>query len=215
MNRNYVSYLVAIAVLTACGDDGSTGPSDTVVALVQTSGDNQSSATGQALANPVVVSATADGDPASGVSIAWSVTTGGGTANPPASTTDVNGLASTMWTLGPTEGGNTMEASVNGAMGSPIVFTATAVSGQLPTQASISVGDNFFDEASVTLAVGGTATWSWAGSFGHNVTFSSGPNSTTQVSGMFARDFPTAGSFDYLCTIHGAAMSGTITVVAP
>ena len=74
------------------------------------------------------------------------------------------------------------------------------------------MGDNFFNPTSQRVAVGGTVTWTWAGQIGHNVTFSSGMNSSTQSAGTFDRDFPDAGAFDYLCTIHGASMSGTIVV---
>ncbi len=81
-----------------------------------------------------------------------------------------------------------------------------------PEQASGSVGDNFFNPANQRVAVGGTVTWTWTGQVIHNVTFPSGTNSVTQTSGTFSRDFASAGAFDYLCTIHGAAMSGTIVV---
>ena len=81
----------------------------------------------------------------------------------------------------------------------------------LPTQ-SVFVLDNWFGSRGESVAVGGTVTWTWGGQNAHNVTFSSGPNSPTQVSGTFARVFTTAGLYDYECTIHGPAMSGTILV---
>jgi plastocyanin len=40
-------------------------------------------------------------------------------------------------------------------------------------------------------------------------------SSGNRGSGTFQRTFTDPGEFDYLCTIHGAGMSGTITVVAP
>lgn len=46
----------------------------------------------------------------------------------------------------------------------------------------------------------------------HNVAFDQGPGSVTQSSGIFARSFPTAGTYAYHCTIHGASMSGRVVV---
>lgn len=77
----------------------------------------------------------------------------------------------------------------------------------------VRVANNFFDPASRTVAAGTTLTWRWsAGSVMHNVTFSDGPASSTQSSGTYQRTFDATGSFAYLCTIHGAVMSGTVTV---
>jgi len=125
--------------------------------------------------------------------------------------TDSNGQASTTWTLGSTDGSNTLEASVSGATGSPIEFTATGTPFTPPAAASVTVGNNFFDPTQSTIAVAGTVTWTWAGGVGHNVTFASGA-SPTQSSGTFAMSFPSAGSFPYQCTIHPGQMNGTIVV---
>jgi len=86
-----------------------------------------------------------------------------------------------------------------------------------PGTAAVTIGDNFFRPAQVTLArVAGQAavTWTWSGSDQHNVTFDAGgPNSVTQSSGTFTRTLTDAGSFTYICTIHGrAVMSGTVEV---
>ena len=63
------------------------------------------------------------------------------------------------------------------------------------------------------MTAGTEVTWTWAdGSVQHNVTFADGPASTTKSSGTYARTFDVAGSFPYLCTIHGASMSGTVVV---
>jgi plastocyanin len=80
------------------------------------------------------------------------------------------------------------------------------------TSNAISVRDNSFSPAATTLATGTTVTWTWAGSNPHNVTFADGPASATQAAGTFSRTFASAGTFNYTCTVHGASMSGTITV---
>jgi plastocyanin len=79
--------------------------------------------------------------------------------------------------------------------------------------ASVNVEDDQFVRAAVQVLQGGQVQWTWRGDSQHNVTFTGGPASPTQASGSFQRTFPTAGTFNYLCTIHGQSMSGTVTVV--
>ncbi len=81
---------------------------------------------------------------------------------------------------------------------------------------TVTVGNNFFSPAELTIAPGITVTWSWeAGAVEHNVTFDDGEHSATQSSGSFPRTFSTAGTYPYHCTIHGAAaMHGTVTVTS-
>jgi plastocyanin len=82
-----------------------------------------------------------------------------------------------------------------------------------PAANEVTVSDNVFTPATRTVPAGTTVTWRWAGgSSMHNVTFAAGTSSPNQTSGTFQRLFSTAGSFPYQCTIHGAGMSGTITV---
>lgn len=80
------------------------------------------------------------------------------------------------------------------------------------TSNAISVMDNSFSPNATTVAVGTTVTWTWMGASQHNVTFDDGAASTTQSSGSYARAFTAAGTYPYHCTVHGAAMSGTVTV---
>jgi len=116
------------AVIT-CGGD-STGP-QLPAALNLVSVNGQSGVVGQALANPLVVKVVdAAGAGVPGVSVAWSVTSGGGALSAATTTTNAAGTATVTWTLGPTSGANTVSASVAGvptiAAG---VFTATAMPG--------------------------------------------------------------------------------------
>lgn len=80
------------------------------------------------------------------------------------------------------------------------------------TSSSITVADNSFSPNATTVAPGTSVTWSWSGANPHNVVFDDGAKSDTQRSGTYARTFATAGSYPYHCTIHGASMSGTVTV---
>ena len=77
----------------------------------------------------------------------------------------------------------------------------------------VRVGNNFFNPTARTVSVGTMVTWRWnAGAVTHNVTFADGPASTNKSSGTFQRTFAAAGTFAYTCTIHGAGMSGSVTV---
>ncbi len=84
------------------------------------------------------------------------------------------------------------------------------------TSTAVTVQDNSFSPSCTTVAANSTITWTWGAnaSNGHNVTFPTGPNSATESTNgfQFQRTFPTAGTFTYLCSIHGAGMSGRIIV---
>jgi plastocyanin len=198
-------------VIGACEDGTEPEPGPEVLAAV--SGNGQSAEVGAAVADPLVVSVMQDGVPVTGTTVTWTVTAGGGSVTPATATTGSLGTASTTRTLGATAGTNAVEASATGVTGSPVAFTATGTAPPPPPPmlASVTVDDNFFDPTTQRVAAGGTVTWTWAGSVGHNVTFATGMNSATQASGTFSRAFPAAGSFDYECTIH-SGMIGTITV---
>lgn len=214
MSFRYRSLSAVVAftlALGACGDDGGTAPTESDPVAAKQSGDAQTADPGATLTAPLVVRVTRDGSPLAGQTVAWSISAGGGSVDPASSTTGANGDASTTWTLGATPGGQSAVAAVAGATGSPLTFTAVA-NAPAPAAANVSVNDNFFDPSSARVAAGGAVTWTWNGAVAHNVTFSSGTNSATQASGTFVRSFPTAGSFAYSCTIHGAAMSGTVVV---
>jgi hypothetical protein len=96
--------------------------------LLKVSGDEQRDRPGSTLGSLLVVrllDKAGNGVPNRAVS--WVVATGGGTVEPVTSTTGDDGRASTRWTLGPGEGGNTLNAVVSdiGFVG----FSATATDG--------------------------------------------------------------------------------------
>ena len=78
----------------------------------------------------------------------------------------------------------------------------------------VSVRDNSYAPAATTVKVGTTVTWSWAaGNYSsHTVTFADGAASADQATGTYERTFNTAGTFNYQCAVHGASMSGSVTV---
>jgi 5-hydroxyisourate hydrolase-like protein (transthyretin family) len=99
--------------------------------LEAVSGDGQHALVGTSLPDPLVVRARdAAGNPVEGLPVAWVVGTGGGSPAPQTSKTDGQGLATTLWTLGPGEGQNTLTAVVSGV--GTVGFTAMADPGTPP-----------------------------------------------------------------------------------
>lgn len=95
--------------------------------LVRVSGSGQSGTVGSSLPAPLVVRVEDDQEnPVTGISIAWTVSEGGGAVSPSSSTTDAQGLAQTTWTLGTAAGQNTATASLGTAS---VPFSATGSAG--------------------------------------------------------------------------------------
>lgn len=88
------------------------------------SGGDQTGAVTVALPQPIVVRvADAFDNPVGGTEVTFTPTSG--FAHPPTTTTDAGGLASTMWTLGPTAGLHEVQAVAAGSVG-PLVVGGTA-----------------------------------------------------------------------------------------
>ena len=93
------------------------------------------------------------------------------------------------------------------------------------TSNSVVIANDAFSPGTLEVPVGTTVTWQWKscddtgyGGYGtcvsHNVTFDDGSGiaSSTQSTGTFSRAFTAAGTYKYHCVIHGASMSGVVTV---
>ena len=102
--------------------------------------------------------------------------------------------SSTATTTAPPSGGTT--APSGGGAGGQVVMKNLA-----------------FDPATVTIAVGGTVTWTNEDSTTHTVTADNGEfNSGDLANGAtFSFTFDTAGTFAYHCSIH-PSMTGTVVV---
>lgn len=113
--------------------------------LAREGGNGQASTAGSRLA-PLVVRVTDVYDnPVSGVTVAWSVASGGGSVNPATSITDEAGMAFTSLTLGPTPGPNRVIARVDGLPDA--VFEATALDPQ-----NLRIAAAYLVQATQTLA---------------------------------------------------------------
>jgi len=93
---------------------------------------------------------------------------------------------------------------------SPTALAATPTA-QAPLIASVTIKDFSFNPDVITIARGGTVTWTNNDATTHTVKFADG-ESTLQMGGTFSRKFDIAGSFDYSCGIH-PSMHGTVKVV--
>ena len=77
--------------------------------------------------DPTVLVLDRFGNPVGGAEVQWEVTDGGGSVSSPQTTTGTDGKAAVTWTLGLSIGVQRLTARVDGAHGSPVVFTATVL----------------------------------------------------------------------------------------
>jgi plastocyanin len=105
-------------------------------------------------------------------------------------------------------------SSCGGGGGADVTTTPTTPTPPAPpsTSSSINVADNSFSPSATVLPVGTTVTWTWTGAVQHDVVFNDGPKSAVQATGTYSRQFSAVGTYDYHCSIHGAAMSGKVTI---
>jgi plastocyanin len=87
---------------------------------------------------------------------------------------------------------------------------------------SVGPGNVFQDSqgggSATTIKAGDSVQWNFVDSIPHTST--SGNcctpdglwNSGLKTTGSFTHQFPTVGTFPYYCTVHGAMMTGTVTV---
>ena len=109
-------------------------------------GDKQSALAGATVPiSPSVIVTDLDGFAVSGVHVTFSVTAGGGSITGSDAVTDDNGVARVgSWTLGSGGALNTLAATLSGAAGSPVVFSANAqpiISASPPAAIAIFAGD--------------------------------------------------------------------------
>ena len=78
---------------------------------------------------------------------------------------------------------------------------------------TITVADNSFEPAQVTVKAGTVIRWVWTGNNPHSVVVSGLTSPQHTGSGTFEQTFSTLGStIRYQCGVHGASMAGTIVV---
>ncbi|MFL5536596.1 MAG: plastocyanin/azurin family copper-binding protein, partial [Gemmatimonadales bacterium] len=221
----------ALTTLGCGGDDGgNNGPPASTISIAKIAGDEQQGVVGQVLLEPLVVTVT-DGDVASvGSTVTWSAT-GGGSVDPASDVTDASGNASTTWTLGTTSGPQTARATLSGAIGSPLTFTAVASPGDAASleeaggnDQSATVGTAFAEPVQVKVTdefgngvpdvlVGWTAT-------GGTVSAASVPSDAAGISAVNATAGAAPGAMAILATAEGLSgspvtFSATVSAAPP
>jgi plastocyanin len=143
MRVRALSLIGSVMLVAGCGGGGDSGQGPGGLSVAKTasaSGDAQSGVVGTALASPLRVVVTSDGAPQTGTTVVWSAA-GGGSIAPASAVTDGSGIATGTWTLGHTAGTQAANATVTGASGSPVAFSAAATAGAAAAMA-IHAGNN-------------------------------------------------------------------------
>jgi plastocyanin len=122
--------------------------------MAKNAGDNQVGPAGQALGTQIsVITKDQNGTAVAGVTVSWAAANGG-SVSPPQTNSDVSGIASTTWTLGPNAGTQTATATKTGLTGSPVGFSAVSqVQGATQlAMTSLNAGNGQTDTVLATLA---------------------------------------------------------------
>lgn len=120
--------LLLAFVACSSGDHNRLQPTAPPARIAPNGGDHQSATPASTLPAPLSVLVTdAVGAPLPDVVVTWSVLTGGGSVSPSSSTSGTDGVATTLFTLGPAEGEQQVEARIQGnQLVESVVFSATA-----------------------------------------------------------------------------------------
>lgn len=194
-------YAFLAAVLTvACGSDSSSGSTDTpttpttpsttaYVVSVDSAFAIRTARVGTSI--PAEVRVSQNSQPAAGITVTWSVSTGGGTANPTTSVTNSAGVATTTWTLSDTVRTSKLTGGITGVSSADLQVTTTAGPATAIVRASAdSVG-----------VVAGSSTLLTA-----RVTDKSG----NSVSGVTVNWTSTGGSLTSTTTVTGTGGNGQV-----
>ena len=215
MATKRVITLVAGVSAWACNGNG-TQPPGPPTDLAKSGGDGQSWYYNNPL--PISLSVIAlnpSGRPVPGVVVTWAATSGG--VRPAQSTTNANGVASTIDSLG----SSTLQTVSASFTGLSNAATFTEIGSAPSTAVGVSVSNNLFAPRDTAVQSGGTVTWTWnSGTTLHSVTYLTAPGAlptssrTQDASGPpFSTTFTTVGHYTYRCTQHPTLMTGSVTVV--
>ena len=104
---------------------------------------------------------------------------------------------------------------VSDAVTTTVPGSPTTVAPPPPTTASVTIGDRIFSPSSVTVAPGGTVTWTNNDGRAHTVTATdrSWDSGLLNPGATWSHTFPAGGTFSYLCDLH-PDMTGRVVVSA-
>jgi plastocyanin len=97
-----------------------------------------------------------------------------------------------------------------------LLLLIALVSTAMAANASVEIANFAFDPPTLAINAGDTVTWTNRDSAQHSAVFANGgPRTRALSSGQSdSVTFASAGTFNYVCGIHGASMSGTVIVRA-
>jgi len=225
--------LLLLPLLACSSPNGGPGGSNTeTLALAIFAGSGQTAVGHTAVAIAPAVKVTANGTPKAGVAVTFSVTKGGGIVLGANATTGSDGIARAFaWTLGDPGADQELRATVTGAQGSPVTFSAMATSGPAASLTMVT-GDNQTQAAGQAAPIkpvvavrdagdnpvaGAAVTWNVTGG-GGNVLMPDAVTGTDgtatvgnwvfgQMTGMQTLDATACGGCGTV-TFHGTATAG-------
>jgi hypothetical protein len=117
-----------VGTLTGCGgSDVVTPPPPPPPQVTIVAGDSQIGMISRFLPQPLAIAVVGpSGAGVAGMTVGWTVTTGGGQLSASSVLTDAQGQASVIWTLGSVPGSQSVAATLTGSGSSPANFSATA-----------------------------------------------------------------------------------------
>lgn len=187
------------------------------VSAAAVAGDNQTAARNAAVTTaPRVLVRDSYGNSVSGVTVDFTVTSGGGSVTGARQVTSSEGAAAGSWTLGSVAGTNTLTATFAGTTLPPVVFTAQALA-LVPGALSVSAGGHQAAMMGNLVAVAPAVVARDAGGnpiAGVTVNFavtSGGGSITTSTAVTGANGVATAGSW----RLGASADRNTLTATAP
>ena len=185
------------------------------------SGDTQQGAPSTTLANPFVVEVRdANGVVFAGVPVTFAVTAGGGTLSVTSATTDANGRAESMLTLGNTAATNTVRVSVQG-ISQTVTFTAEGtITNTAPvftdgSSTTRTIPENTASGVNIGVAIAATdadndtLTYTLSGT---NAASFSIESTTGQLKTSAALDYETKSTYTVTVTVSDGSLTDTITV---
>ena len=191
-----LAFFAALAV--ACSKDSSSGSTPTTPTTPSTSAIgisvdsalvSRTAVVGSVL--PAMVHVTQSGQPASGITITWTVSTGGGSVAAPTTVSDASGVATNTWTLSDTARTSTLTAGVVNVASATLQVTTTAgppvaVAKASPDSVGVVAGANTLLTVHVTDKSGNSVpgvsvSWSATGGTLTAATTVTGPSGNGQV----------------------------------
>ncbi len=201
--------------------------------IAQVSGDGQSGVTTRDYDEPLVVEASDEnGDPVEGAPIDWAVASGDASLSSQTTVTDSEGRASVGVEAGTSTGSITVEASHEGADGSPVSF------GLETSTVLFLMGDNYFEDpegrqntdAAAEISLGHDVLWEWIGNNQHNVLSGEGQGGSSgdgvpdggsavnsgdpQSDGTYSFTPQVEGTWTFYCEVHPNQMYGSTFTVS-